>query len=238
MIFFARQLKAAGIDGSARTKSVFCYYDPVRAQWKGDHKVKRIDRTITVTVDPDDELDGASDEETIRESHQVQASLCKIAEKMELKVWLPKADRKAVAKLWKSTPAVLLDELPMNYDGVTIKIIEQIDVLWIKRQSIVRAFEVEHTTAVYSGLLRMADLLALQPNMRINLHIVAPEERKEKVLREIARPVFSFLEGGALSETCSYLSYESVENLLSIDHLAYLSDSVIREFEERVEQEA
>src|SRR5690242_21750466 len=33
--------------------------------------------------------------------------------------------------------------------------------------SIVRAFEVEHTTSVYSGILRMADLLALQPNMDI-----------------------------------------------------------------------
>jgi hypothetical protein len=31
----------------------------------------------------------------------------------------------------------------------------------------------------------MADLLALQPNMRIKLHIVAPEDRREKVLREI-----------------------------------------------------
>ena len=28
--------------------------------------------------------------------------------------------------------------------------------------------------AIYSGLLRMADLLALQPNMNIRLHIVAP----------------------------------------------------------------
>jgi hypothetical protein len=39
----------------------------------------------------------------------------------------------------------------------------------------VRAFEVEHTTAIYSGLLRMADLLSLVPNMDIKLHIVAPE---------------------------------------------------------------
>ncbi len=54
-----------------------------------------------------------------------------------------------------------------------------------------RAYEVEHTTAIYSGLLRMADLLALQPNMQIRLHIVAPEERREKVLGEIKRPVFS-----------------------------------------------
>ena len=65
-----------------------------------------------------------------------------------------------------------------------MKTIEQIVVLWIKKRSIVRAFEVEHTTSVYSGLLRMADLLAMQPNLKIKLHIVAPESRRDKVLRE------------------------------------------------------
>jgi hypothetical protein len=59
-----------------------------------------------------------------------------------------------------------------------------------------RAFEVEHTTAIYSGLLRMADLLALQLNMDIRLHIVAPDEKRDKVLREIKRPVFSLLDRG------------------------------------------
>ena len=51
-------------------------------------------------------------------------------------------------------------------------------------RSIVRAFEVEHTTSVYSGILRMADLLALQPNMDIKLHIVAPEAKRDKVFQE------------------------------------------------------
>ncbi len=55
----------------------------------------------------------------------------------------------------------LLDRLPLNYDDVTLKTIEQIDVIWLRGRSIVRAFEVEHTTSIYSGILRMADLLAL-----------------------------------------------------------------------------
>ena len=53
-------------------------------------------------------------------------------------------------------------------------------MIWLKRRAIIRAFEVEHTTAVYSGILRMADLLALQPNMDINLHIVAPSSETRK----------------------------------------------------------
>jgi hypothetical protein len=84
-------------------------------------------------------------------------------------------------------------------------------VLWLRRRAIVRAFEVEHTTAVYSGLLRMADLLALQPNMNIRLHIVAPDDRREKVFREMLRPEFFLLERGPLARSCTFMSYESVE---------------------------
>ena len=80
---------------------------------------------------------------------------------------------------------------------------------WLRGRSIVRAFEVEHTTAVYSGILRMADLLALQPNMDIKLHIVAPTARREKVFEEITRPVFSLLEKGPLADSCTYLSHVS-----------------------------
>src|SRR5918992_5311579 len=92
----------------------------------------------------------------------------------------------------------LLERLPLNYDDTTLRTIEQIDVLWLKGRSIRRAFEVEHTTSIYSGILRMADLLALQPNMDIRLHIVAPDERREKVFAEITRPVFSLLQSGPL----------------------------------------
>jgi hypothetical protein len=39
---------------------------------------------------------------------------------------------------------------------------------------------VEHTTAVYSGLLRMSDLITLHPNLTIRLYIVAPDARKAR----------------------------------------------------------
>ena len=126
----------------------------------------------------------------------------------------------------------LLKRLPLNYDDTTLRTIEQIDVLWLKHRSIKRAFEVEHTTSIYSGILRMADLLALQPNMDIRLHIVAPEARREKVFAEIKRPVFSLLEKGALSESCTFISYDSVKELVTQPHLTHLSDTVLDDYEE------
>ncbi len=81
----------------------------------------------------------------------------------------------------------------------------------------------------------MADLLALQPNMDIRLHIVAPDDKREKVIREIKRPVFSLLEKGPLYESCTYLSYESVEILGTMKHIEHMSDSIIEEYEEFAE---
>src|SRR5688572_27108466 len=155
---------------------------------------------------------------------------------MGLKVWLPKADRGPVLQEWKGDHVALLECLPLNYDDVTLKTVERIDVLWLKGRSIRRAFEVEHSTSIYSGLLRMADLLALQPNMDIQLHIVGPDERREKIFSEIRRPVFSLLERGPLANSCTFIAYESVRELSQHENLEYLSDRVLEKYEEEAEE--
>ncbi|HCE45441.1 MAG TPA: hypothetical protein DET40_18025 [Lentisphaeria bacterium] len=236
-IILKEEIQVLGIDGSARTQSRFWYFEPVKALWKKQHTINRPDKSVSVIVpesnDSDEEDAG---EEEIRKSHQIQAVIAEIGTRMGFKIWLPKADRGRVLKKWKPAESDLLDSLPLNYDDTTIKTIEQIDVLWLRKRSIVRAFEVEHTTSVYSGLLRMADLIALQPNMSIKLHIVAPEAKREKVLQEIRRPVFSLLEGRALSEMCSYLSYENITEIREEKHLAHLSDHVLEDYEERADE--
>ena len=168
--------KQLGITSSARTVSQYFYQPEVKSLWRGEHAVRVADRTVNVAVPagPDDEDESPQDPETVRESMQIQGLLAKIGTMMGFTIWLPKADRSRVLKVWNATPGELVDELPLGYDSTTTKTIEQIDVLWLRRRSIVRAFEVEHTTSVYSGLLRMADLVALQPNIDIKLHIVAP----------------------------------------------------------------
>lgn len=201
------------------------------------HRIHRIDRVVTVTVPQDtkDEVESTVNQPEVRESIKVQSLIASIGSQMGMSIWLPRSDRSAVLKEWKDQDHVLLDVLPLNYDETTLKTIEQIDVLWLKRRSIVRAFEVEHTTSIYSGILRMADLLALQPNMNIKLHIVAPPERRDKVFQEIRRPVFSLLDVAPLSERCTYLSYESVQELSKQKHLSHLSDSVLDEYAEEAE---
>jgi hypothetical protein len=51
----------------------------------------------------------------------------------------------------------------------------------------------------------------------------------------IRRPVFALLEGGALPDTCTYLSYDTVADLRGQQHLGHLSDKVLKDYEEKVQ---
>jgi predicted RNA-binding protein len=193
-----------------------------------DHTVHRLGGIVSVTVPQEEESSSsAGPVGEARESIRMQALLANIGAQMGMKIWMPRNNRAAALAQWQDNDNALIDVLPLNYDETTIKTIEQIDVIWLRRRAIVRAFEVEHTTSIYSGILRMADLLALQPNMNIKLHIVAPVERREKVFQELRRPVFSLLDEGPLAESCTYLSYDSIEELAKQKHLSHLSDNVL-----------
>jgi len=230
--FLTEKLKTQSVQGKTYE------LDEVDLRKLTTHTVNRPDKVVSVSVPEDSAAaeDVEPQEEIIgRESIRIQALIASIGAQMGLAIWLPRADRGAVLRQWESAPHELLDRLPLNYDDTTLRTIEQIDVIWLRGRSIVRAFEVEHTTSVYSGILRMADLLALQPNMDIKLHLVAPLGKREKVFSEIRRPVFSLLEKGPLAECCTYLSYDSLRELASDKHLAHLSDSVLDEYAEEAD---
>ena len=207
-------------------------------------KVRTLDREVEVEVPdhPDEEISLESEvsksesEPGTRESIQYQAKVAQIGIEMGFRIWVPKNDKpRVLAHVPQQIHEEFLDVLPLNYDDTTLRTVEQIDVLWLKGRSMARAFEIEHTTAIYSGLLRMADLLALQPNMDIRLHIVAPPHKRDRVLREIRRPVFSLLDRGPLYDQCSFLAYDSIDSLAETRYLSHMSDSIIGEYEESAE---
>jgi hypothetical protein len=167
-----------------------------------------------------------------RDSIRIQGMLSEIGDRMGYSIWLPRNDRSRVLEVWQPKKSAVLNDLPLNYDLDTIRTIENIDVLWIKGRTIVRAFEIEHTTSIYSGILRMADLMALQPNLNIKAHIVAPEERRGKVMQELSRPVFRLV----LAHSCSFISYVSVEELAKEKRLEFMTDAVIEDISESAKE--
>jgi hypothetical protein len=168
-----------------------------------------------------------------RASLRFQAKVAQLGLILGFNIWVPPSDRgKIMGLLPDNYHERLVTTLPLNYDTATLKTIENIDVIWLQRRSIAHAFEIEHTTAIYSGLLRMADLLAMQPRMNISLHIVAPTERRDQVRREIVRPVFTVLEGGSMAERCSFLTYEAIDEILTQPNLAHMRETIIEDYEE------
>jgi hypothetical protein len=141
---------------------------------------------------------------------EIQFRLLDLGSQMGLNVWAPKSDR---GRNWKGcavgTVPKMLDGLPTQFDKVTNKTIENIDVLWLSNQSIVAAFEVEHTTSIYSGLLRMSDLITMQPNIDINFYLVAPDERLEKFQNEVARATFASRKK-PLHSMCRFMPYSKL----------------------------
>ncbi len=212
----------------------------IKQLWLGDempeHIAKRPGGPIAVSVPDDTRAEPTTDHE-VRESIRIQAMLGQVGTKLGFRIWVPANDRSAVEK---EGPAIsfVSDDLPLNYDDTTIETIKRIDVLWLKGNFIARAFEVEHTTAIYSGLLRMADLLSLQPNLTIKLHIVAPADRRAKVLSEISRPVFAFLQRGPLANCCTYISYDKVHELVNLKYLKDAKESIVDNISESVTAEA
>jgi hypothetical protein len=152
-------------------------------------------------------------EERPRRDHdRIQYRLLKLGRDLKFDLWVARNDRGKVFD-GERFGDMSLDELPIRFDETTRGTIELIDVLWIQRNRIEAAFEIESTTSIYSGLLRMADLLAMQPNIDIPLYIVGPDERRNAVFREIRRPVFSNLRP-PLAKACSYISFKRLEDEL------------------------
>lgn len=146
--------------------------------------------------------------DTLSHTH-IQLLLAQIGRKLGCRVWIAANDHN---RIWREERLgdLSIPQLPsLGLDTETQKIISLIDVIWVQgAKQVAAAFEIEHTTSIYSGLLRLSDLVALAPNLNFPLYIVTPESRIEKVRRELSRPTFQTL---SLHEICKYFSFEELE---------------------------
>lgn len=60
----------------------------------------------------------------------------------------------------------------------------------------------------------MSDLLAQQPNISVPLFLVAPDERRDEVIRQVNRPTFERM-NPPLVDVCRYISFEGLREALS-----------------------
>jgi hypothetical protein len=137
---------------------------------------------------------------------QVQTLLGGIGHRKGYEVCVPRND---VGRLdWSLTKRFALRrEIPAGFGSVR-EILSEIDIVWVARgrEAIAGLFEVEHSTPVYSGLLRFNDILLTEPKVS-RFSIVSNDTRRAAFARQLRRPTFRKT---GLSELTSFLEYANV----------------------------
>jgi hypothetical protein len=144
------------------------------------------------------------------EHDEMQWRLIRLGQLARCDVWVPRNDQAKQYEGHKFRDSVL-SEFHQTLD--VPRSIQNIDVVWkFGPYSIKSAFEIEHSTSVYSGILRLSDLRAEAPNSNYPMFIVASEDRRKKVFEELRRPTFS---GPCLRlhEVIRFLGYERLREI-------------------------
>ena len=147
----------------------------------------------------------------LREAHslthsQVQTFLAGIGHLKRYEVYVPERDAGRLD--WSLTERFALrGSIPSGFEPVR-GALSEIDVIWIARggEAIEGLFEVEHSTTVYSGLLRFNDVHLTDPRVS-RFSIVSNDNRRGLFARQLFRPTFK---KSGLAELTSFLEYSNV----------------------------
>tara|TARA_R110001583_G_scaffold16737_1_gene68431 strand:+ start:4037 stop:5326 length:1290 start_codon:yes stop_codon:yes gene_type:complete len=121
---------------------------------------------------------------------EMQYHLLKIGKELGYDVISASNDR-SKSHQGKNFSFLSLSKFPeMNLNKETNKTIELIDVVWFEKDSKnpICAFEVEKSTSIYSGILRLTDLAYSFTEREQHLYIVLPDKREKEVVMQLSRP--------------------------------------------------
>jgi hypothetical protein len=137
---------------------------------------------------------------------QVQTLLAAIGHLKGFDVWVP-SNNAALLDWSFAAPFALRQGIPAGYDEVS-GVLSEIDVMSVQPgQNVIEGlFEVEHSTPVYSGLLRFNDVLLTDPKLT-RFSIVSNDTRRSVFSRQAFRPTFR---KSGLAELVSFLEYANV----------------------------
>lgn len=128
-----------------------------------------------------------------RTHSQIQSWLRDLGLALGFRVWIASNDRARVCGTGRLGDGCLVElpsEIAESAGGDSIRLI---DVLWLDKSAprVSAAFEVEHTTSIYSGIVRLLDLaLGVPGSATRGLYLVAPDERVSEVRAQLTRPAF------------------------------------------------
>jgi hypothetical protein len=196
---------------------------PTRAYSMSGYQTVQTETGVLVTVPSENENSEVieSFEKTGTEHTRAQLILSQIGHAMGFKVHIPASDRNKTYEGKRISEMVpMVEQLNLGLIPTMMRVIKNIDVLWIDDDAVVGAFEIESTTSIYSGILRMADLLSLQPNFQINCYLVAPDSRAVEVFNQVNRPVFTKMKN-PFRDSCRFIPFSSLTDLSADDFVSF-----------------
>jgi type II restriction enzyme len=134
-------------------------------------------------------------QEEIREENEhlrVQFLLTEIGRDLGYDVFVATNDRTKSLN-GRSLQFLTLPELPpLEISPDVMRTVSLIDVIWVTRDSkrIECAFEIEKSTSIYSGMLRLMDLASSLGDKQYDFFLVVPDTREKEVLAQLKRPSF------------------------------------------------
>lgn len=128
---------------------------------------------------------------------QMQFLLARAGRALGCRVHVAANDR---GRVWDGVPlaSLALAELPpLGLPAEVEQTVGLIDVLWLDPAAprVVSAFEVEKSTSIYSGILRLLDLHRSAAARPDRLYLVAPDAREKEIQAQLCRPAFTDPEG-------------------------------------------
>lgn len=134
--------------------------------------------------------------ETAREGErthtEIQGWLRDLGKALGFEVWVAANDRARPFGLGRLDDGCVND-LALDEEAGGADAVHLIDVLWLDvgTGQIAAAFEVEHTTSIYSGIVRLLDLaLGVGNGRSLHMFLVAPDSRENDVRAQLRRPAF------------------------------------------------
>lgn len=137
------------------------------------------------------EADRAEENEHLK----IQHLLTKVGRSLGYDVHVATNDRNRSHE-GQSLASLAVERLPdLGLPDETAQTIALIDVLWLGRDSgrVVCAFEVEKSTSIYSGILRLVDLAKSVGDPSLHFYLVAPDAREKEIQAQLRRPAFGDL---------------------------------------------
>lgn len=138
---------------------------------------------------------------------QVQSIVTAIGAAKGYDIWIPPNDRGRLDAAYVAQFS-LRDTLPLPMPAV-FDILQEIDVVWLRPGSneISGMFEVEHTTPIYTALLRFNDVHLASPSANQTFRVIANESRRPLFVRHLNRPTFT---ASGLHQICTFLEYRNI----------------------------